>query len=34
MREKQLKSSSRAKKLASIEAVNPDWRDLFEDLFG
>ena len=29
-REKQIKGGSRAKKLALIEAVNPDWSDLFE----
>jgi len=29
-REKQIKGGSRAKKLALIEAGNPDWRDLFE----
>jgi putative endonuclease len=31
-REKQIKAGSRARKLALIEAVNPDWRDLFEDI--
>jgi predicted GIY-YIG superfamily endonuclease len=31
-REKQLKGGSRQKKLALIEAMNPDWRDLYEDL--
>ncbi len=31
-REKQIKGGSRAKKLAIIEAVNPDWRDLCETL--
>jgi predicted GIY-YIG superfamily endonuclease len=31
-REKQIKSGSRRKKLALIEAVNSDWRDLFGDL--
>ena len=31
-REKQLKGGSRKKKLALIEAANPDWRDLYEDL--
>ena len=31
-REKQIKAGSRAKKLALIEAVNPDWRDLYEDI--
>ena len=31
-REKQIKSGSRAKKLALIEAMNPDWRDLFDEI--
>jgi predicted GIY-YIG superfamily endonuclease len=31
-REKQIKSGSRKKKLAMIEAMNPIWRDLFEEL--
>ncbi len=31
-REKQIKGGSRRKKLALIEAMNPQWRDLFEDL--
>ncbi len=31
-REKQIKAGSRAKKLALIEAANPDWRDLYESL--
>jgi predicted GIY-YIG superfamily endonuclease len=31
-REKQIKAGSRAKKLALIEAFNPDWKDLFETL--
>jgi putative endonuclease len=31
-REKQIKSGSRAKKLALIEAMNPDWVDLYETL--
>jgi putative endonuclease len=31
-REKQIKGGSRRKKLALIEAMNPDWRDLFDDL--
>lgn len=36
-REKQVKAGSRKKKLALIEAMNPEWRDLFEevkDVFG
>ena len=31
-REKQIKGGSRAKKLALIEALNPQWRDLYGDL--
>jgi putative endonuclease len=31
-REKQIKAGSRRKKLALIEAQNPDWRDLYHDL--
>jgi putative endonuclease len=31
-REKQIKAGSRRKKLALIEAVNPAWRDLFDDI--
>jgi putative endonuclease len=31
-REKQIKGGSRPNKLALIEAMNPDWRDLFDDL--
>ncbi|WP_374547454.1 GIY-YIG nuclease family protein [Rhodoblastus sp.] len=31
-REKQLKAGSRQKKIALIEAMNPQWRDLYEDL--
>ncbi|CAN7571892.1 GIY-YIG nuclease family protein [Bosea sp. LjRoot237] len=33
-REKQIKGGSRARKLALIEAMNPGWRDLYEDLAG
>jgi predicted GIY-YIG superfamily endonuclease len=29
-REKQIKAGSRAKKLALIEAQNPDWKDLYD----
>ena len=28
-REKQIKAGSRAKKLASIESLNPEWEDLY-----
>lgn len=31
-REKQTKGGSRQKKLALIEAMNPQWRDLYDDL--
>ena len=31
-REKQIKGGSRKAKLTLIEAMNPNWRDLFEDI--
>ena len=31
-REKQLKAGSRAKKVKLIEGMNPEWRDLFDEL--
>ncbi len=31
-REKQIKGGSRARKIALIEAMNPDWRDLYNTL--
>ncbi|MHA3842010.1 GIY-YIG nuclease family protein [Sphingomonas aestuarii] len=31
-REKQIKGGSRAKKLALIEAMNPTWKDLYEQI--
>jgi putative endonuclease len=31
-REKQIKGGSRRRKVALIDAMNPDWLDLFEDL--
>lgn len=31
-REKQLKSGSRAKKIELIEVLNPNWRDLFDEI--
>jgi predicted GIY-YIG superfamily endonuclease len=31
-REKQIKAGSRRKKLALIEALNPSWHDLYDDL--
>jgi putative endonuclease len=33
-REKQIKGGSRTKKLALVEAMNPQWRDLFDDIAG
>ena len=32
MREKQIKAGSRSKKLALIDASNPEWRDLWDDI--
>jgi predicted GIY-YIG superfamily endonuclease len=32
VREKQIKAGSRGKKLVLIETLNPNWRDLYEDL--
>jgi len=31
-REKQIKKYSRSKKKALVEKINPDWKDLFEEL--
>ncbi len=31
-REKQLKAGSRKKKLTLIRRLNPDWRDLYDDI--
>ncbi|WP_454622317.1 GIY-YIG nuclease family protein [Bradyrhizobium cenepequi] len=31
-REKQIKAGSRAKKITLIEAMNPDWKDLYDSL--
>ena len=31
-REKQIKGGSRAKKIALIAKLNPDWRDLWRDI--
>jgi putative endonuclease len=33
-REKQIKGWLRAKKIALIESLNPEWRDLGDDLLG
>ncbi len=32
LREKQIKGGSRKKKEVLINSINPDWRDLFEDI--
>jgi putative endonuclease len=32
VREKQIKGGSRAKKIALIDAFNPEWRDLFAEV--
>ena len=31
-REKQIKGGSRKKKIALVEQMNPEWRDLYDDL--
>jgi predicted GIY-YIG superfamily endonuclease len=31
-REKQIKAGSRAKKLALIEELNPEWKDLYDQI--
>ena len=31
-REKQIKAGSRSRKLALIEEMNPDWRDLYDEI--
>jgi putative endonuclease len=33
-REKQIKAGSRKKKIALVESMNPEWRDLFNDILG
>ena len=32
LREKQIKSGSRRKKIELIKSINPEWRDLYEDI--
>lgn len=34
LREKQIKAGSRADKLALIEAMNPEWNDLIDEIAG
>jgi len=31
-REKQIKGGSRAKKIALVDGMNPEWKDLYDDL--
>jgi putative endonuclease len=31
-REKQIKGSSRKKKIELVESINPDWKDLYEEI--
>ena len=33
LREKQIKNGSRRKKIELVESINPEWKDLSEDLF-
>ncbi|MGC1377755.1 MAG: GIY-YIG nuclease family protein [Anaerolineales bacterium] len=33
-REKQIKGGSRQKKIDLINSINPEWKDLYEELFG
>lgn len=33
-REKQIKAGSRRKKVGLINSINPEWKHLYEDLFG
>jgi predicted GIY-YIG superfamily endonuclease len=33
IREKQIKSGNRVRKLQLIESLNPEWSDLYESLF-
>ena len=33
-REKQIKAGSRQKKIDLINSLNPEWKDLYEELFG
>ena len=34
IREKQLKSGSREKKIKLIESLNPEWKDLYDSILG
>jgi putative endonuclease len=34
VREKQIKAGSRQKKLSLVEALNPEWRDLYPEILG
>jgi putative endonuclease len=34
LREKQIKAGSRRKKIELIDSINPEWKDLFEEVYG
>jgi len=34
MREKQIKAGSRRRKIDLINSINPEWKDLYEEMFG
>ena len=34
LREKQIKAGSRQKKIDLVNSINPEWKDLLEELFG
>ncbi len=34
LREKQIKGGSRQKKITLIESMNPDWKDLYDEILG
>tara|TARA_R110002051_G_scaffold323953_1_gene419291 strand:+ start:125 stop:418 length:294 start_codon:yes stop_codon:yes gene_type:complete len=34
VREKQLKAGSRVRKIKLIESINPEWRDLYDNVIG
>lgn len=34
LREKQIKGGSRAKKIALVETINPEWKDLYTEICG
>ena len=34
LREKQIKAGSRKKKIDLVNSINPDWKDLLEEIYG